>query len=154
MCTWMYTGFHYSGNQSQDFGMTMTFYYVWKVPWCSWHLYRNTKPGNIYGILAMFLSLFFFFYLPEKAEKCQFLCNNSQVSQTPAACPAERLPWDLVGAGWDRRRISMPLTFLHQSVPLLCPCPEWLSPAIKKNHLWNLAWICLYTMYLKVRYQI
>lgn len=42
---------------------------------------------------------FFFFNLPEKAETCQFLCNNSQVSQTPAACPAERLPWDLVGAG-------------------------------------------------------
>lgn len=27
-------------------------------------------------------------------EKCQ--CKNSQASETPAACPDEHLPWDLV----------------------------------------------------------
>lgn len=96
----MYTGFHYSGNQSQIFGRTMTFYYVWKISWYSWHLYENTKLGNIYGILAVFLSLFFL------SEKHQCPDNNSRVTQAPSAHPAELLPWAVAGAGWGQKNIN------------------------------------------------
>lgn len=84
---------------------------------------------------------FSFSFLP---GKCQWLCNNSQVSEAPAACPAEYLPWDSVDET-EREYQCHWHSFGRQ--PLCCvPRPGELYPAI--------VWICSYTMDLKVRLQI
>ena len=127
----MYTGFHYSGNQSQIFGRTMTFYYVWKISWYSWHLYRNTKTGNIYGILAAFLSLFFLL------EKCYCLCNNPEVTQAPDTHPAELLPWapafSHVGWGQQKNINAVDIPSLATNFPVVSALNSCLQPLGKSN---------------------
>lgn len=53
------------------------------------------------------------------------------------------LPWDLVGTGWDRRRISLNIPSPVSSFAVCVPWPEWLSPAIRKKHSLDLFVHCV-----------